>query len=242
MKGIVYHWTGGANAPNDLDRKHYHFLVDSDGVVHEGDLRPEANLNISDGNYAAHTRAFNTGRIGIGLCGMLGAKEHPFSPGDYPLTEKQIVAACQLGADLCDTYGIEVTKYTVNTHAEVEVVHGIPQPGKWDINWLPGMAGPGSPTETARYLRHNIAARRGQRGGITGMGAKSDQGREHPAQSSTIRATVAQTGAAAGGAITAVSQLDGTTQHIVVGGCVLIALLALFIFRERIKHWRAGVK
>jgi len=59
-------------------------------------------------------------------------------------------------------------------------------------------------------------------------------------QSRTVQATIVQGASAAGGAIAAVQALDGTAQIIVLGGCVIIAGLALFILRERLQAWASG--
>jgi N-acetyl-anhydromuramyl-L-alanine amidase AmpD len=154
---IVMHWTaGGANA-SGLDRSHYHFMVQQDGTTVAGTLKPEDNISASDGRYAAHTRGCNTGAIGIAMCGMMGAVERPFNAGKAPMQAKQVDAFCRLAADLCRRYGIPVTRQTVLTHAEVQPTLGIAQAGKWDICWLPGMAGPGDPITVADRLRAEIS-------------------------------------------------------------------------------------
>ena len=55
MKRIIIHWTAGFGSPNFVDKKHYHYLIDSSGGVHNGDFKPEDNENCNDGKYAAHT-------------------------------------------------------------------------------------------------------------------------------------------------------------------------------------------
>lgn len=142
MKRIIIHWTGGTGLANTSDRAHYHVLIEQDGKVIAGTRNPEANLDTSDGDYAAHTRALNTGSIGVALCGMFGAQERPFRAGDHAITEAQVDALAGVCADLCATYGIPVTSRTVLTHAEVEPTLGVAQRGKWDVTWLPGMHAP----------------------------------------------------------------------------------------------------
>lgn len=134
---IIAHWTAGGNRASALDMKHYHRLVEYDGTIVAGTEKIADNIVTSDGDYAAHTRNLNTGSIGVAMCGMRGAKEHPFDPGPSPLTEKQFNAFCILVADLCRTYSIPVTRETVLTHAEVEPTLGVKQRGKWDITRLP---------------------------------------------------------------------------------------------------------
>ena len=158
MERIIIHWTGGAARANATDLMAYHFCVEADGTVVEGVRNPEANLDVSDGQYAAHTRALNTGSIGVAMCGMHGAREAPFNSGPYPLTETQIAATAALCADLCATYGIEVTPRTVLTHAEVQPTLGVWQRSKWDVTWLPDMERPGDPIAVGARLRARIAA------------------------------------------------------------------------------------
>ena len=95
-KGIVVHWTAGTNKVSDLDRKHYHFIVDGQGNVVQGIHSVEDNDNTSDGRYAAHTRGANTGRIGVSMAGMRGAVESPFEAGPSPLTKPQWDAMVKL--------------------------------------------------------------------------------------------------------------------------------------------------
>lgn len=156
LRRIILHWTAGAGKPSDLDREHYHFLVDRAGVVSDGRFAPEANIKPVSGAYAAHTLNCNTGSIGIGLCGMVGAVERPFSAGAAPLTDMQIDAACALARSLCRKYGIAVTRETVLSHAEVQPTLKIKQRGKWDIAWLPGMAAVGDPVQIGDRLRDKI--------------------------------------------------------------------------------------
>ena len=61
MKRIILHWSAGSYKPNSTDMAHYHYLIDGDGEIKEGFLKPEDNLNCNDGRYAAHTGGGNTG-------------------------------------------------------------------------------------------------------------------------------------------------------------------------------------
>ncbi len=137
MKRVIAHWTGGGGRASALDRKHYHRLVERDGTVVEGDEAIEDNIVTSDDDYAAHTLRLNTGSIGVALCGMNAAVEHPFDAGPSPITEAQFDAFCRVIADLCLDYAIPVTPQTVLSHAEVEPTLGVKQRGKWDIARLP---------------------------------------------------------------------------------------------------------
>lgn len=158
LKRIVMHWTAGADGVNALERSHYHLIVDREGKVHTGALKPEANVNCRDGQYAAHTRALNTGSIGTAMDAMAGATESPFNAGKYPITKEQVRAFAEAVADLCETYQIPITRQTVLTHAEVQPVLKVRQRSKWDITWLPGMECPGKPIEVGDRLRELIKA------------------------------------------------------------------------------------
>lgn len=59
-------------------------------------------------------------------------------------------------------------------------------------------------------------------------------------QSNTVKASVTQGAAAVTGGLTAVSQLEGTTQVVMMVCCAVVALGALFVFKERLKKWAAG--
>lgn len=163
MKRIVLHWTAGSHRASATDRKHYHFTVQGDGSVVAGIHAPEANLNTSDGAYAAHTRNCNTGSIGVSVAAMFGAVERPFSAGRHPITQAQVAALAALCARLAKQYGIPVTRQTVLTHAEVQPTLGIAQRGKWDICWLPDMAGPADPVAVGDRLRAMIQQAAGGR-------------------------------------------------------------------------------
>lgn len=68
----------------------------------------------------------------------------------------------------------------------------------------------------------------------------ASEGRNSAAQSKTVQASVVQGASAVGGAVAAFQALHGTAQIIAMAGCVLIALLAMYILKERLKAWAAG--
>lgn len=130
LNKIIYHWTAGTNVPNATDLAHYHYLVDASGKVYEGNYKPEDNLSCKDGHYAKHCGGGNTGAIGIAVCGMATV--------NYPLTHRQLEAACKLGAELSYKYGIPITNKTILTHSEFGNSHPhTTSYGKVDINELP---------------------------------------------------------------------------------------------------------
>jgi len=156
---IVMHWSAGGHKASDLDKKHYHEIVEGDGDRVKGDKLPEANNSTSDGHYAAHTRALNTGSIGLAVAAMSGAQEHPFKKGRFAITEKQLDVFVEMVAEYADTYEIDVRRDTVLTHAEVQPTLDVRQNGKWDITWLPDMAKPGDAIEVGDRLREMIKAK-----------------------------------------------------------------------------------
>jgi lysozyme len=72
--------------------------------------------------------------------------------------------------------------------------------------------------------------------------AKPDSMRENLASSTTIGATAGTAIAGATGAATAISQLDGAAQLVVIGAAVLAGLLLIWIARERLRRWAEGVR
>lgn len=158
LERIIMHWTAGGHTANSTDKRHYHEIVQGDGSRVRGDHLPEANISTADGHYAAHVRKFNTGSIGLSMAAMAGAKHSPFDAGDHPITKKQLAAFVKVVAEYADTYDIPITRQTVLSHSEVPLIHNKPQPGKWDINWIPGMKRPGNPIEVGDKLREMIRA------------------------------------------------------------------------------------
>ena len=153
MKRIIMHWTGGLLVANSVDREHYHEITQGDGSRVMGRHKPEANLNPRRGQYAAHTRALNTGSIGLAVAGMHNAIERPFNRGPQAITPVQIDAFTDMVAEYCSTYGIKGTRRTVLTHAEVQTTLGVWQRSKWDITWLPDMTRPADPVAVGDRLR-----------------------------------------------------------------------------------------
>ena len=140
MKRIILHWSGGAYKPNAKEKRCYHYLIDGEGEVHNGDFTPEDNLNCNDGKYAAHTGGGNTGSIGIALCGML---DYSYNGkirklGEYPLKQIQFERAYELCAQLCKKYALDINPITVMTHYEFGKRNlQTSSAGKIDINFIP---------------------------------------------------------------------------------------------------------
>lgn len=134
---IITHWTGGSYNVSDLDKEHYHFIVDRDGKVHRGYYSISQNMSGASGSYAAHTYGLNTNSIGVSVACMGGAGVSRSNPGPYPLTKVQWNTLAKLVAELCQAYKIPVSERHVLQHGDVHRVYGIDQWGKWDINFLP---------------------------------------------------------------------------------------------------------
>ena len=64
--------------------------------------------------------------------------------------------------------------------------------------------------------------------------------RSSPTKSKTVQASAAQIATGAGGAASAIGYLDGNVQIIVAVGGVAVALLGMWIMRERLRAWAEG--
>ncbi len=144
MNRVICHWTAGGHKASHLDQAHYHLLVEADGNLVRGKYAISANSPIrKERGYAAHTRQANTRSIGITCCSMFNARERPFDPGPFPMTEKQWTVMAEVTAELCKFYDIPVLPHTVLGHGEVERNLGIKQRGKWDplaLPWKPKLS------------------------------------------------------------------------------------------------------
>ncbi|WP_295451787.1 N-acetylmuramoyl-L-alanine amidase [uncultured Thiodictyon sp.] len=157
MKRIICHWTAGAHRASPLEKKSYHIVIEGDGTLVRGLHSIKDNESTRDGNYAAHTLGCNTGSIGISVCCMAGAQEHPFDPGNFPMTEVQWRKMAEVAADLCKTYNIPVTPTTVLGHGEVQRNLNIKQKGKWDpmvLTWESEL----SPSQVGNRFRELVKA------------------------------------------------------------------------------------
>jgi N-acetyl-anhydromuramyl-L-alanine amidase AmpD len=135
---VILHWTGGTRKANETDKEHYHFLVEGDGKIVEGDCKPEDNINVADHKYAAHTRGANKNSLGVSLASMFGSTG-PKALGRHSITQVQWDAFIALLKKLVKQYKIPITPQTVLSHAEVQATLGIPQSGKVDISYgVPG--------------------------------------------------------------------------------------------------------
>lgn len=158
MKRIIWHWTAGSHRASAEDRRAYHYIIEGDGSVVQGDHPVLANEGpLVPGRYAAHVKNLNTGSVGVSLAAMAGARERPFSAGKHPITQTQVDTLVPLLAMLCREYDIPVSPQTVLSHAEVQATLGVPQDNKWDVTWLPGYDGVQSPRAIGDVIRAKVA-------------------------------------------------------------------------------------
>lgn len=157
MRRIIVHWTAGSYRASDLDKTHYHILIEGSGQVVAGNNRISANAAPAQEPRASHTKNCNTRSIGVAICCMAGAIERPFSAGLFPVTERQWEVMAQVVAELCRAYDIGVTADTVLAHGEVQARLNIPQRGKWDPMVLP-FATSRSPAEVMNGFRDRVRA------------------------------------------------------------------------------------
>lgn len=155
MKKIILHWTAGLYYPNESEYRHYHYLIDKDGKVHDGEYKPEDNLNCYDGKYAAHTGGGNTAAIGVAMCAMFGYKSREFV-GNYPITAVQFESCMKFCAELVKKYSININASEVMTHYEF----GKKNPktssaGKIDITYIPPYSRVGK-DDCGNFIRSKI--------------------------------------------------------------------------------------
>ena len=156
MKRITLHWTAGNNQASAYEKTRYHFLVEGNGNVVDGDQPPEVNRSPLKSDYLQHCGGMNSDNIGVSICGMKDAREKPFEHGSYPITTKAYMSAIVLVANLCDTYRIKVSRNTVFLHSEVLPFFGRGV-YKWDVNWVPGMSAPGKPLDMGNAFRAAVS-------------------------------------------------------------------------------------
>jgi N-acetyl-anhydromuramyl-L-alanine amidase AmpD len=137
LNKITLHWTAGRNIPNAEEMKHYHYLIDANGLLYKGFYAPEDNLNCVDGKYAQHCGGGNTNNIGVAFCGCSVPKGIPVKDTAYPLTRKQLEKGFELCAQLCKKYNIPIDKAHVFTHYEFGLAHPkTSSAGKIDITYM----------------------------------------------------------------------------------------------------------
>lgn len=123
MSRIIAHWSAGAYRASDLDKEHYHFLVEGSGTVVRGDHTASDRVNTAEDDYAAHTRGCNTGSIDVSLACMAGAIESPFTCRQVP----------HAGKPVASNYG----RHRAPGRVLSSTGPGHQAAGKWDFTRLP---------------------------------------------------------------------------------------------------------
>lgn len=156
-KRIILHWTGGGPKANEVDRKAYHYIVNSDGRVVAGSHPVAANMKKLRENdaYARHTGGFNSFSVSISFAGM-AEYGGPSSPGPYPLRQLQVERGVELAGVLCGLWKLDpLNPEQLFTHREAWTLHGVKgkvNHEKRDIEHLPFAPHLGK-DEVGPYLR-----------------------------------------------------------------------------------------
>lgn len=159
VRGVVWHWTAGANGLIELELDAYNFLTDTQGRIYDGNstIAEQVMYDWRRGIGASHTKSMNTGWVGISQDSMAGAKQtNPITWGSHPITWDGIDAMLEKTMDICEEYDIPVSKWTTLSHAEVQPTLGVKQRWKWDYVVLPGDTVSRNPVEVGDELRKRM--------------------------------------------------------------------------------------
>lgn len=158
VRGIVWHWTAGANGIIELEKDHYNFLTDTKGNIYDGNstIAEQVMYDWRRGIGASHTKSMNTGWVGISQDAMAGANGWPMDWGSHPITWEGIDAMLEQTADVCEEYGIPMSRWTTLSHAEVQETLGVKQKNKWDYMVLPGYDKPVNAVKVGDILRKRM--------------------------------------------------------------------------------------
>lgn len=163
VRGVVWHWTAGANGLIELEKNSYNFLTDTKGNLYDGNhtIAEQVAYDFTKGRGASHTKSMNTGWIGVSQDAMAGANGWPLNWGSHPITWEGIDAMLQKTLEICEEYKIPVSKWTTLSHAEVQPTLGIPQRNKWDYMVLPGDTAVRDAVEVGDILRKRMVEKFG---------------------------------------------------------------------------------
>ena len=159
VRGVVWHWTAGANGLISLEKNAYNFLHDTKGNTYDGNstVAEQVMYDWRRGIGASHTKSMNTGWIGQSVDAMAGAKQtNPITWGLHPIAWDGIDAMLKQTADLHHEYGFPISKWTTLSHAEVQPTLGVKQRWKWDYAVLPGDSKSRDPVEVGNILRERL--------------------------------------------------------------------------------------
>lgn len=163
VRGVIWHWTAGANGLIEIERDHYNFLTDTDGNIYDGNHTVAAQVAYDwrKGIGASHTLNNNTGWIGVSQDAMAGANGWPMDWGTHPITWEGTDAMLEKTMELCEEYDIPVSRWTTLSHAEVQPTLNIKQKNKWDYMVLPDDKGPRDPVQVGDELRKRMVQKYG---------------------------------------------------------------------------------
>jgi N-acetylmuramoyl-L-alanine amidase len=136
---ITIHWSVTGYTPTEDCYNHYHYIIDGQGNIHNGNRPPESNLesSVKTDTYQEHCGGGNSNNVGVSMASMLGYRGIK-NIGNYPITVIQFEECCRLVAKLCKKYQIPVDKDSVFTHYEFGLLNPkTSSAGKIDINFLP---------------------------------------------------------------------------------------------------------
>ena len=158
VRGIIWHWTAGANGIIDLERDNYNWLFDKLGNIYDGNhsVQDQVNYDWRNGVGASHTKSMNTGWLGLSVDAMAGAVESPLDWGTNPITWEGIDAMLDWTKELCSQYDIPISPWTTLSHAEVQPNLGVKQRWKWDYKVLPGSTKAVSARSVGDVLRERM--------------------------------------------------------------------------------------
>lgn len=166
----------------------------------------------------AHVAGHNTGTIGVSLVGGFGsAADDQFADN---FTPEQDAALRALIEELRARFPAINKISGHNEYANKAC------PGFDVMSWLDRQPQITPATNVSASSEPEVATR----------------GRTSAAQSTTVQASAVQLASAAGAGVTAVTALEGPSQIVAIVFAGVIALAALWIMRERLKKWSAGVK
>jgi hypothetical protein len=155
VRGVVWHWTAGANGLIELEKEAYNFLTDTKGNIYDGNstIAEQVMYDWRKGIGASHTKSMNTGWVGVSQDAMAGANGWPMKWGSHPITWEGTDAMLEKTWEICCEYNIPVSPWTTLSHAEVQQTLGVAQRNKWDYMVLPGYDKPSDAVKIGNVLR-----------------------------------------------------------------------------------------
>lgn len=107
---------------------------------------------------------------------------------------------------------------------------------EWGGDWTSFKDGPHWQLSWSTYDKDDMASKRQE----NLDDSRPSKIRTVPAQSTTLQASAVQGASALGGAVGALTSLDGTAQVVALVVCGAVGIMAMWIMRERIRKWGQG--